>query len=158
MSLPNVVVIETAPDQVGRQSLTDAQQRVNVVGHIINFIITIVASFTNGRRPSSHHRIHCNPCHHYLHHRLAGDVADMSRHVGDDTTCHSNFGQMGPCRRHKISDVVAVCVGSSRHFTKFSEFVCRNILLWYGSTYAQIIQRSLFHSAPLLPPTTDHIY
>jgi hypothetical protein len=33
---------------------------------------------------------------------LAGNVADMSRHVGDDTTCRSNFGQMGPCRRHKI--------------------------------------------------------
>jgi hypothetical protein len=35
-------------------------------------------------------------------HILAGNVADMSRHVGDDTTCRSNFGQMGPCRRHKI--------------------------------------------------------
>jgi hypothetical protein len=33
---------------------------------------------------------------------LAGNVADMSRHVGQDTTCHSIFGQMGPCRRHKI--------------------------------------------------------
>ena len=33
---------------------------------------------------------------------LAGNVADMSRHVGDDTTCRSNFGQMGPCCRHKI--------------------------------------------------------
>jgi hypothetical protein len=33
---------------------------------------------------------------------LAGNVADMSRHVGYDTTCRSNFGQMGPCRRHKI--------------------------------------------------------
>ena len=33
---------------------------------------------------------------------LAGNVADMSRHVGDDTTCRSNFGQMGLCRRHKI--------------------------------------------------------
>ena len=33
---------------------------------------------------------------------LAGNVADMSRHVRDDTTCRSNFGQMGPCRRHKI--------------------------------------------------------
>jgi hypothetical protein len=33
---------------------------------------------------------------------LAGNVADMSRHVGDDTTCRSNFGHMGPCRRHKI--------------------------------------------------------
>ena len=33
---------------------------------------------------------------------LAGNVADMSRHVGDDTTCRSNFGPMGPCRRHKI--------------------------------------------------------
>jgi len=35
-------------------------------------------------------------------------------------------------------DVVAVCVGSSRHLLDFSEFVCRNIL-WYGSTYAQIL-------------------
>ena len=33
---------------------------------------------------------------------LAGNVADMSRHVGDDTTCRSNCGPMGPCRRHKI--------------------------------------------------------
>jgi hypothetical protein len=33
---------------------------------------------------------------------LAGNVADMSRHVGDDTTCRSNFGQMGLCRRQKI--------------------------------------------------------
>ena len=33
------------------------------------------------------------------HNGLAGNVADMSRHVGDDTTCCSNFGQMGPCRR-----------------------------------------------------------
>ena len=33
---------------------------------------------------------------------LAGNVADMSRHVSDDTMCRSNFGQMGPCRRHKI--------------------------------------------------------
>jgi hypothetical protein len=49
-----------------------------------------------------------------------------------DTTCCSNFGQMGPCRRHKIEDVVAVCVGLSRHFTKFSEFVCRNILYGMG--------------------------
>jgi hypothetical protein len=38
---------------------------------------------------------------------LAGNVADMLRHV----TCRSNFGQMGPCRRHKIEDVVSVCVG-----------------------------------------------
>ena len=36
---------------------------------------------------------------------------------------------------------MAVCVGSSRHFTKFSEFVCRNIL-WYRSTYAQILSLS----------------
>jgi hypothetical protein len=33
---------------------------------------------------------------------LAGNVADMSRHVSDDTMCRSNFGQMGPCCRHKI--------------------------------------------------------
>ncbi len=33
---------------------------------------------------------------------LAGNVANISRHVGNDTTCRSNFGQMGPCRRHKI--------------------------------------------------------
>jgi hypothetical protein len=33
---------------------------------------------------------------------LAGNVADMSRHVGDDTTCRSNFGPMSPCCRHKI--------------------------------------------------------
>ena len=50
---------------------------------------------------------------------LAGNVADMSRHVGDDTTCRSNFGQMGPCRQHKIEDVVAVCVGLSRHLPDF---------------------------------------
>ena len=58
-----------------------------------------------------------------------------------DTTCRSNFGQMGPCRRHKIEDVVAVCVGSSRHFPDFPKCVCRNIL-WYGSTYAQILSRT----------------
>ena len=50
---------------------------------------------------------------------LAGNVADMSRHVGDDTTCRSNFGPMGPCRRHKFFDVVAVCVGFCRHFPDF---------------------------------------
>ena len=50
---------------------------------------------------------------------LGGNVADMSRHVGDDTTCRSNFGQMGPCRRHKIEDVVAVCVSLSRHLPVF---------------------------------------
>jgi hypothetical protein len=69
---------------------------------------------------------------------LGGNVADMSRHVGDDTTCLSNCGQMGPCRRHKIEDVVAICVGSSRHLPDFPKCVCRNIL-WYGSTYAQIL-------------------
>jgi len=37
-----------------------------------------------------------------------------------------------------FSDVVAVCVGSSRHLLDFSEFVCRNIL-WYWGTYAQIL-------------------
>jgi len=41
-------------------------------------------------------------------------------------------------------DVVAVCVGLSRHFTKFSEFVCRNIL-WYGSTHAQIPNAHFCH-------------
>ena len=70
---------------------------------------------------------------------LAGNVADMSRHVADDTPCRSNFGQMGPCRRHNFFDVVGVCVGSSRHLLDFSEFVCRNILWWYGGTYAQIL-------------------
>jgi hypothetical protein len=58
-----------------------------------------------------------------------------------DTTCRSNFGQMGPCRRHKIEDVVAVCAGSSRHFPDFPKCVCRNIL-WYGSTYTQILSRT----------------
>ena len=71
---------------------------------------------------------------------LAGNVADMSRHVGDDTTCCSNFGQMGPCRRHKIEDVVAVCVGLSWHLPDFPKCVCKNIL-WYGITYAQIRAR-----------------
>jgi len=69
---------------------------------------------------------------------FAGNVADMSRHVGDDTTCRSNFGQMGPCRQHKIEYVVAVCVSSSRHLPDFLKCVCRNIL-WYRSTYAQIL-------------------
>jgi hypothetical protein len=81
---------------------------------------------------------------------LAGNVADMSRHVGNDTPCRSNFGQMGPCRRHKIEDVVAVCVGSSRHLPDFPKCVCRNIL-WYGSTYAQILshpQRSFLSCSP----------
>ena len=46
-------------------------------------------------------------------------VADMSRHVGTTRLCRSNFGEMGPCRRHKIEDVVAVCVGLSRHLPDF---------------------------------------
>ncbi len=50
---------------------------------------------------------------------LAGNVADMSRHVADDTSCRSNFGQMGPCRQHFFWDVVAVCVGLSRHLPDF---------------------------------------
>ena len=50
---------------------------------------------------------------------LAGNVANMSRHVVTTQTCLSNFGQMGPCRRHKIEDVVAVCVGSSQNFPDF---------------------------------------
>jgi len=54
------------------------------------------------------------PCHHraacFLA-ALAGNVFDISRHVTDDTLCRSNFGQMGPCRRHNFFDVVAVCVG-----------------------------------------------
>jgi len=88
--------------------------------------------------------------------RLAGNVADMSRHVADDTPCRSNFGQMGPCRRHNFFGVVAICVGSSRHLLDFSEFVCRNILWWYGGTYAQIL-RTHMHSTlsfhvRLLPP------
>jgi len=43
---------------------------------------------------------------------------------------------MGPCRRHDIEDVVAVCVGLSRHLPDFPKCVCRNIL-WYGSIYAK---------------------
>jgi hypothetical protein len=62
----------------------------------------------------------------------------MLRHVGQDTMCRSNFGQTGPCPRHKIEDVMAVCVGSSRHLLDFPMCVCRN-LLWYGSTYEQIL-------------------
>jgi hypothetical protein len=46
---------------------------------------------------------------------------------------------MGPCRRHNFFDVVAVCVGLSRHLLDFLEFVCRNILWWYGGIYAQIL-------------------
>jgi hypothetical protein len=44
------------------------------------------------------------------------------RHVATcrhDMTFCSNFGQMGPCRRHIIEDVVAVCVGFCRHFPDF---------------------------------------
>ena len=55
-----------------------------------------------------------------------------------DMTCCSNFGQMGPCCRHNIEDIVAVCVGLSQHLPDFPKCVCRNIL-WYGSTYAQIL-------------------
>jgi hypothetical protein len=43
---------------------------------------------------------------------------------------------MGPCCRHDIEDVVAVCVGLSQHLLDFPKCVCRNIL-WYGSTYAK---------------------
>jgi hypothetical protein len=56
----------------------------------------------------------------------------MSRHVANDTPCRSNFGQMGLYRRHYFFDVVAVCVGLSQHLPDFSEFICRNILWWYG--------------------------
>ncbi len=69
---------------------------------------------------------------------LGGNVTDMSQHVGDDTTCRSNFGQMGPCRQHYFFDVVTVCVGLSRHILDFPKCVCRNIL-WYGGTYSQIL-------------------
>jgi len=33
--------------------------------------------------------------------------------------CRSNFGQMGPCRRHYFFDVVAVCDSLSRHLPDF---------------------------------------
>jgi hypothetical protein len=78
---------------------------------------------------------------------LAGNVADMSRHVGDDTTCRSNFGQMGPCRRHKIEDVVALCVGLSRHLPDFRNSYVE--ILWYGSTYAQIPNTHFCHDLVL---------
>ena len=54
-----------------------------------------------------------------------------------DMTVLLKFGQMGPCCRHRIEDVAAVCVGLSQHLPDFPKCVCRNIL-WYGSTYAQI--------------------
>jgi hypothetical protein len=44
------------------------------------------------------------------------------RHVATcrhDMTCRSNYGQMGPCHQHDIEDVVAVCVGLSRHLPDF---------------------------------------
>ena len=44
------------------------------------------------------------------------------RHVAtcrQDMACRSNFGQIGPCRRHNIEDDVAVCVGLSRHLPDF---------------------------------------
>jgi hypothetical protein len=47
-------------------------------------------------------------------------------------------GSMSP---HRIEDVVAVCVGLSRHLPDFPKCVCRSIL-WYGSTYAQILSRT----------------
>jgi hypothetical protein len=53
----------------------------------------------------------------------------MSRHVRDDMPCRSNFGQMGPCRRHKIEDFVAVCVGLSRHLPDFRN---SNVEIYYG--------------------------
>ena len=52
----------------------------------------------------------------------------METKIMDARLSCSNFGQMGPCRRHYFFNVVAVCVGSSRHLLDFSEFVCRNIL------------------------------
>jgi hypothetical protein len=80
------------------------------------------------------------------------------RHVAacrHDMTCRSNFGQMGPCRRHDIEDVLAVCVGLSRHLPDFPICVCRNIL-WYGSTYTQILSHPHALNAHfmvlLLPP------
>ena len=40
---------------------------------------------------------------------LAGNVADMLGTRRPDTRCCSNFGQMGPCRRHKNDDV-GICL------------------------------------------------
>jgi len=68
----------------------------------------------------------------------------MSRHVmtcRHDMICRSNFG------------VVAVCVGLSRHLLDFPKCVCRNIL-WYGSTYTQILSHP--HALVLLLPPTTH--
>ena len=36
-----------------------------------------------------------------------------------DTSVLLQFGQMGPCHQHRIEDVVAVCVGLSRHIPNF---------------------------------------
>ena len=76
-----------------------------------------------------------------------------------DMICGSNFGQMGPCRRHNFFYVVAVCVGLSRHLPDFPKCVCRN-MLWYGSTYAQILSHPHAPNAHfmvlLLPPTTHN--
>jgi hypothetical protein len=70
------------------------------------------------------------------------------RHVAKcrhDMTCRSNFGQMGPCCRHKIEDVAAVCVGLNQHLPDFPKCVCRNIL-WYGSTGAIVSVRMYLHT------------
>jgi hypothetical protein len=76
-----------------------------------------------------------------------------------DMICRSNFGQMGPCRRHYFFDVVAVCDSLSRHLPDFPNCVCRYIL-WYGSTYAHILSHPHALNAHfmvlLLPPTTHN--
>ena len=84
----------------------------------------------------------------------------MSWRVGTTRRCCSNFGQMGPCHRHRIEDVVAVCVGFSRHFSNFWKCVSRNIL-WYGITYAhQLLPQHALNAHfmdLLLPPRSFFI-
>ena len=67
------------------------------------------------------------------------------RHVATcrhDTTVSLQFWPDGSV--HKTEDVVAVCVGLSRHLPDFPKCVCRNIL-WCGSTYAQIPNAHFCH-------------
>jgi hypothetical protein len=124
----------------------------------IHLSTAFVDSRKAASRPSSWHRAMCllHQAMHSVLHRRTAMVIEMAcgggafvchlswkcrRHVATcrhDMTCRSNFGQMGPCCRHKIEDVVAVCVGLSRHLPDFPKCVCRNIL-WYGSTYTQIL-------------------
>jgi hypothetical protein len=111
---------------------------------------------------------------------LAGKVADMSRHVADDTPCRSNFGQMGPCRRHYSYVEIYYGMGvhmhiySQRSFLSCSPFchVLQFVMFWRVTTHTHTTPtientktNSITHSIrddndgllpPLIPGAASH--